>query len=413
MKFKTHTVILLLMLMGVSGVAQHVITHEANHPHFGDVLNIQEVMYPDPGKSGKNIVWNFSKLIPVEREKGIFKKQFNEILPGEDITKYLEMITTDIVQVSYHSSDSGRIIRGLEFGYINSYNDIGDSLAIWEMEWSSSRMEYILPQVLFTYPFTFKDKSTCYFSAYGVLYERMGVKLVGSVETEADGYGTLILPGNDTIYNVLRVKIVKTELEEIEGSYNKKNGKEWKVKGDSIEALLKLHKKDLPTTEIIRWYAEGYRYPVLETIYSYKNLGGNKKTDEIRMAYYYDPLQQDADYMASDAINKAIVSKTEHPAMKVSVPRQIAHPIETNPFKYRIFPNPTQDDLTVELYLDFEATVKTSLFTLKGSLVYQSENKKPDGHSTKHVPMSNLPKGQYVLYINCGETTISEKIIKK
>ena len=298
----------------ISASAQYVITREANRPRAGDVLFQQEVEYQNPGKSGKNVVWDFSRLFPVEKKKGISTKSFDRIQPGEDITKYLQIITSSEVRVSYLSSDSGQVMRGLEPGFINSYNSNGDSLAIWHQENPSMRMEFSLPQVLLTYPFTYKNQITSYYSGYGVYCDRLGVKLVGSIETEADGYGTLVLPGNDTIHNVLRVKTVKTELEEKEAAYQKKNGKEWKIKDDSIAALLKLYKKELPTTEIVRWYAESYRYPILEMIYHYTNLGGNKKTDEVRQAFFYDPVQQEVDYMSSFIPATAI---RKHPTVRI------------------------------------------------------------------------------------------------
>ena len=401
----------MMVLLSISYTkAQHTLTQQANRPRIGDVLLQQEVEYQDPGKSGKDIVWNFSKLIPVEKQKGLVTKPLNQIQPGEDITKYLQMITSSEVQVSYLADDSGQVMRGLEPGFINSYSISEDSLSIVKQEWPSTRMEFSLPQVLLTYPFTYKNQMTSYYSGYGVYCDRLGVKLVGSVDTEADGYGTLILPGNDTIQNVLRVKIVKTELEEKEASYEKKNGKEWKVKGDSIEALLKLYKKELPTTEIVRWYAEGYRYPILEMIYHYTNLGGNKKADEVRQAFFYDPVQQEVDYMSSAPANKS----QEPPAMKAP-----SSPLKTNPvepqlsFDYNIYPNPVHTDLKVDLHCLERTSIKFSVFTVHNRLVYQTVKETPQGHSTITVPMGGMQTGQYLLHIDCGKKVIVEKIIKK
>ena len=405
------TLCLLLMMPGISisTMAQPVITREANHPRAGDVLIQQEVEYQDPGKPEKDAVWNFSRLIPVEKKKGVFTGTFDNILPNEDLSKYLQVITSSDVEVSYLTGNDGHTLRGLENGYINNYNSGGDSLLIGNWECPSTRMESILPQVFLTYPFAYKNKITNYYSSYGVYCDRMGVKLMGSIETEADGYGMLILPGNDTIRNVLRVKIVKTALEEKESSYEKKNGKEWKVKGDSIAALIKLYKKELPTTEIVRWYAEGYRYPVLEMIYGYTDSGGNKKADETRRAFFYDPVQQDVDYLSSDTVNHTIATKKNQSSMKVEASSQ-AEPIL---FDYNLYPNPVGSDLTVDMHFSEKTTVRFSLFTVSHLLVYQSVKESPKGHSTVHIPMSGLQKGQYLLHISCGEKTAAEKIIKK
>jgi len=401
----------MMILLSISFTkAQHTLTREANRPRIGDILLTQEVEYGDPGKSGKDIVWNFSKLIPVEKQKGLVTKSLDQIRPGEDITNYLQMITSSEVQVSYLAGDSGQVMRGLEPGFIYSYNIDGDSLSIVKQEWPSTRMEFSLPQVLLAYPFTYKDRITSYYSGYGVYCERLGVKLVGSIETEADGYGTLILPGNDTIQNVLRVKIVKTELEEKEASYEKKNGKEWKIKGDSIEALLKLYKKELPTTEIVCWYAKGYRYPILEMICHYTNPGGNKNEDEVRQAFFYDPIQQEMDYLSNDRVNQT----HEQPAMKAPSSFLKITPVEPQvSLDYNIYPNPVRTDLKVDLHCLEHTSIKFSLFAVNNSLVYQSVRETPQGHSTVIIPMSGMQTGQYLLHIDYGKKAIVEKIIKK
>jgi len=407
MKIQQIPIILAIMLiLSIQLKAQYVVTSQANRPRPGDNLVMQEIEYPDPGKSGKNIVWNFGKLIPVEKKKGTITKPLNQMQPGEDITKYLQITASSEVPVSYLTDDG--LLRGLDPGIINSYNISGDSLLIWKQEYPTTRMDFSFPQVLLTYPFTYKDQFTNYYRGYGVYCDRLGVKLVGSIDAEADGYGILILPGDDTLRNVLRVKIVKTELEEKEAAYVKKNGKEWKVKGDSIEALLKLNKKSLPTTEIIRWYAEGYRYPILETIYHYTDLGGNKKMDETRRAFFYDPVQQEADYMSSE-VNQS----KEQPAMKAAESPQTILPAERMLLDYHIYPNPVSVDLKADLHCFKQTTIRLSLFTVKSLRVYQSVMEIPKGHSNITIPMSGLHKGQYLLHIDCGDKSIVEKIIKK
>ena len=403
-------------MLGVNSTqAQYVLTREANYPRSGEILIQKEVKYQDPGKSGKDIVWDFSRLVPVERKKGIFTKPFGTILPGEDIRQYLQEIISSEVEFSYLSEDSGRIVRGLENGFINSYSANSDSLSIWNQENPTTRMEFSNPQVLIIYPLAYKSRITHYYSGYGVYCERMGVKLVGGIDTEADGYGTLILPGNDTVRNVLRVKIVKTAIEEKESSYEKKNGKEWKIKGDSIAALIKLNKKALPTTEIVRWYAEGYRYPILEMIHSYVDLGGNKKENETHQAFLYDPIQQEADYLSSDAVNYAITSKQQQSIRKASAfpSFQTASEIDDMSFDYNIYPNPVDNELKVDLHLLKQSSAQINLYNINGQVVYQSVKECPVGHSTVIIPVSGLSKGNYVFHIICGEKTVLEKIIKK
>jgi len=108
---KTQQISILLAIILVISVplkAQYVVTSQANRPRPGDNLVMQEIEYPDPGKSGKNIVWNFGKLMPVEKKKGTITKPLNQMQPGEDITKYLQM----------PSSYSGKNYTGKYFSYV-------------------------------------------------------------------------------------------------------------------------------------------------------------------------------------------------------------------------------------------------------------------------------------------------------
>jgi len=411
--------IILLFLAAMLGVcsahAQYALTREANYPRAGDVLIQEEVEYQEPGKPGKDAVWNFSRLIPVEKKKGILTKPIETILPNEDIRQYLKEISSSEVTFSYLADDSLRLLRGLENNFINSYSVNGDSLSIWNQENPSTRMEFSLPQVFLTCPFAYKNQITSYYSGYGVYCDRQGVKLVGSMDAEADGYGTLILPGKDTIHNVLRVKTVKTAIEEKESSYEKKNGKEWKIKQDSIATLIRLNKKSIPTTETVRWYAQGYRYPVLEMIHSYTDLGGNKKANEIRQAFFYDPVQQEVDYLSGDPVNRSIESKQPQVSMTVAPAHssQAELAVEYVAFDYNIYPNPVDKELNVDLHLSGQIHAQFNLYNTSGQKVYQSVKDYPSGHSTVKIPTVGLSKGRYLLQIVCGEKTITEKIIKK
>jgi hypothetical protein len=68
MKTKAILFLLAFVLIINSLHAQYVLTREANYPRAGETLFQEEVEYQDPGKNGKDIVWNFSRLIPVEKK---------------------------------------------------------------------------------------------------------------------------------------------------------------------------------------------------------------------------------------------------------------------------------------------------------------------------------------------------------
>lgn len=48
--------------------AQHILDKDFNMLRNTDILIKQKVLYQDPGRAGENVLWDFSKLIPVDNE---------------------------------------------------------------------------------------------------------------------------------------------------------------------------------------------------------------------------------------------------------------------------------------------------------------------------------------------------------
>ena len=57
-------VFFLSLLLGIchAGYSQHVLRSELNHFRPGDEIIKQQVEYKNPGRSGENVLWDFSKL---------------------------------------------------------------------------------------------------------------------------------------------------------------------------------------------------------------------------------------------------------------------------------------------------------------------------------------------------------------
>ena len=66
MDFKVKSQLLPLLFSGgmAAAQAQTVLQQDTHMFREGDVILKQEVQYKSPGRSGKNVVWDFSELTP-------------------------------------------------------------------------------------------------------------------------------------------------------------------------------------------------------------------------------------------------------------------------------------------------------------------------------------------------------------
>lgn len=78
----------------------------------------------------------------------------------------------------------------------------------------------------------------------------------------------------------------------------------------------------------------------------------------------------------------------------------------------KVFPNPTQDLLNIELELNKKQTVQVTLFDLRGRQVKASSFEAASGNWKEQVSTHDLVPGNYVLRLQIGNETISRKIVK-
>lgn len=161
-----------------------------------------------------------------------------------------------------HSEVSGRFKIVLETAGHDSLSCIsgrtrylffhrGDSLFSGGFENNLSDMVYDNAEVLLTLPADYGTKHAGNFVGHGRYTDRLWYKMAGRYITAADARGTLIMPEGDTIPEVVR--LVTERHSEI--LYFPDSDKTGTTASDSLN----LRARDC------RWYARGYRYPLLIT----------------------------------------------------------------------------------------------------------------------------------------------------
>jgi D-alanyl-D-alanine carboxypeptidase len=78
----------------------------------------------------------------------------------------------------------------------------------------------------------------------------------------------------------------------------------------------------------------------------------------------------------------------------------------------RLFPNPTSDNIQIELKLETPSSIAFNLWNLKGQILPWREFRNlNEGSHLVELPLPNLPNGQYFLQINIGTQTLTKEVL--
>lgn len=190
-------------------------------PRPGDKIETDRAFLSSPGEAGKNVVWNFSG-----------------------------------VNLESASENIRFLLRGLNCigvkhrGHCNDYRVTGDTLLYTGYENRTVKMMDSIPAIKMIYPMAYGDSCRSVFVLRGKHSVNLDAYSYGTAEVCADGLGTLVLPGGDSISDVIRVC---SELR-VHGSLSLKTA------GNSV-----VDRSDVPASVMrqYEWYAQGYRYPLL------------------------------------------------------------------------------------------------------------------------------------------------------
>ena len=361
---------LLFLLIPCLMPAQGQLRSELNLPRIGDELIKEEVAFIESGKTGENQTWDFSKIL----------------------------LSDDVITVNYFNRAGDFKIIGAEKGKLSFLNVSGDSLMLSGYENPNTLVRYSKPGLLLHFPIEYRAVSQGRFEGRGKHHDRLESIVSGEIHTAADASGIIILPGNDTLYNVIRLHIRKTETSRfIPLSY------EFNIDEQADESLFSDSEPQIIITDTYQWYEEGYRYPVFETIETYRKSTARKKLID-RSAYFYHPAEQGN--LPEDKPNQV--------ALERKAAARNAKLLEKagNIISFTCFPNPVKNHLTVELNLQQPAAVDASLWDMNGRLLRQFPSKTDVTLYRENLNMQSYPPGHYLLKLSAGKETISEKIVK-
>lgn len=369
-------------------IQAQMLNMSSNLPRKGDRLIKHQVTPCEPGENGYQQIWDFSN---VKLQDATYE------------LTYVEQGTDTII--------------GTEHRTMYYYHTSGDSLFCIGYENPTTFIAYQRPELLFAFP-VFQGRSvTDYFDASGSYCDRLNIRLRGKSRVMADASGVLILPEGDTLRKVLRICTHRqihqrmTPKDVIPDSLYT-SSIPFALDCDSIEYLLasdSIHLK----TETWRWYADGYRYPVFETMKSTIYKFGNAY-EHFTTSFVYLPDEQyyDLPYDIDNQERRDLIADEHHErewkdAGENTRDRRSDQIID---YSYGIG---SEGDLYITYELKQPGEVYLSLFDLQGrQLTTIQRANQPVGNYKETISMNGYPKGEYILRITVGEKVYGEKVVR-
>lgn len=366
--------------------AQPMLSKIDNTPRPTDRLIKQQVDYLEPGDSGLNIVWDFSQLNPVN----------------------------DKYELKYESySEESDTIMGKEHQTMYYYRLTGDTLHLLGYENPTTLITYNKPEVRLVYPLPYKRAITEYFEGAGNYSDCLSIRLQGISTVTNDAVGKIVLPGGDTLQHVIRVHTSKKMVEQMYPILP------FRLKHDTVPYILNKDSIDFHLSkDSIRleidtwcWYAEGYRYPVFESIQSVA-YRFNEAHSHFNTSFYYPPHEQYYG-LRSDPDNQ------QKRDVQDEKQYQVEESSKNNLRKYHdeIIQYAYHMDSDGNIHLNYkileDAVITISLFDLQGRQLANPRTKTcPAGEFNEILPLNQLPSGEYLLRLTVGEKVYGEIFMK-
>lgn len=385
-------------LYSLSIYAQLSLEHNAIRQ--GDELVKYQVEYKDPGKSGEDLIWDFSNLKTLNEEYTITYSNAPLINDSLYILGYNSFPKSEV-------GENDLLLVASEHNTLYYYHQRGDSLLLLGHENPVVKLQYKKPLAMMVYPVSFGKTVSSHYVAQGIYSGLDTINTQGIVETTADALGKMVFPTGDTINSVLRVKTSQQIFDQAV-----------RDKSDFT--------KDGKVLETFRWYTKGYRYPIFETV---RNLDLKDSTLLFGTCFYF-PLQ-DHFYLEHDSKNQEVLGEiwsaeermrlgmfwgdgTGKPSAQGSEKKENQLDKLEDYITYTIYPNPVDTELNISYTIHDEATISFELYYASGSLVKKiTRTNQSAGNHRETINCSNLSQGLYVLHIKANNAFRNEKIIKK
>lgn len=342
--------IICLVLSSISSVAQHVLTIENNVMRPGDVISKVQIDFVAPGESGENAIWDFRNV------------------KRSDRTYRVEYV-----------SDSTATLLSIHPRFMRVYKLLENTLVQVGYENPNFKLVYDKAIIELGFPLSYRDTISSIFDGKGVYSEHNGIRECGSVFVEVDGTGKLLLSDEDTLKNVLRVHSVRTSTILM--------GKN-KLVTEPAQQLDRIE-------ESYKWFARGYRYPILDT-YEDTFFNGTEYVCSNKCAYMTIP----------DSI-RAIEDKANEDIIRLDSLKSESRNLDI--IQYKVMRS--GHIIKVEYSLNTDASLIAFIADPMGIVYQRCQHKGTPGIiSSFSFDTKGLRNGDYILYLNVNGNLYSQTI---
>lgn len=298
----------------------------------------------------------------------------------------------------YGVEDSKPKIIQIADGKRTYFFEEGNLLAISGEECNLYKLEYDLPERWLSFPMDASCQLNGNFSSTGHYCHRIALRKFGNYQTSWTGKDKLLLENGDTLKDLSRLQTKR----------------DFAIQTFPIDTL----SKSLPayTTDsvihhlasasqrfeelIIRWYAKGYRYPVLEAYALYKKNGKGIPLKSYTL--YVPPRVQE---LLTDSENESL-------RIKEDVTQQgNSNQVKDETLTYQVVQDRETHTVIVKYKMEEDGKLDLTLASATGIVFRRAEvNDCANMEGQKRLSYAGLPPGEYVVFIGWKGNQFCEKI---
>lgn len=279
-------------------------------------------------------------------------------------------------------------------------------------------MNYLLPEIQNVYPLSAGQSFNGYFYMEGRDGTIGYARHCGKYNIKAKSQCTIVTPDGDTVHRVMLIEHFRagsTLLHDINDS------SESSCLSDSL--IESKATSDSITHSIARysWYAEGYRYPVID-IRQYKIYYYGTAIDSVTTALYYRLADQEFGIL-NDPENENIRQLLQEREIMVTESRSVSDQSHDsgNSVSERfsqsstctLSPTIVTETATLTYSTEVPASVTAGLYSASGALLWEKSITTTEPHGSIVISVSELPCGEYIVMARLQEETYPFKIIKE
>lgn len=380
-----------------------------NMPRNGDILKKYYLKYFKSEKTGTDIIWDFSNIEPQKKYITSIYKYKNDtcfINIENNNLKYYQLKNNRLYQ--YRLSAPGKVIK------------------------------FPMEEMTLQFPFKYGSVFSGYFFSEGTLDLFRYIKNAGKADIAIIASGKMITPNGDSLHNVLLLRELRKSSINIAPDFRNsfKNTKDSTLLTNSYIDNGLICDSIINVAEHYYWYANGYRYPIIETR-KVTSFYYGLAVDSISEAYYIPASDQiyELSYDAyNDSIRKAeenmvfnnmfemntYSTKSKHTPNYITQNVNNQSSVETNYINLnevknycQLYPLIVSNSTTLDYQINDGNNIDIKIFSTSGSVVWEKSIKADNNCGKIDCDIHELIDGEYIVSVYLGTEKYTYKIIKK